>query len=390
MTRFSFTVGMKMIPVLLGWYLYTLTQSKFILGMVGLSEVVPAILLALPAGVKVDRSDRHRLITKCLGFYLMTAILLGCLVTESIPLANDLRIILIFLAVGVTGFIRAYISPAFSAFLAQLVAKEHLVKAASVNSMAWLLASILGAIIAGWLVVFLTESQVFIIISGIILLSIFIFKKISPKEIAYQQGKTKTWESVREGLDFVWSQKALFGAMGLDMLAVLFGGAVALLPVFAQDILNAGPQAFGYLTSATYLGNFVAILFLTYFPLRGKQGAKLIWSIIGFGVCIIVFAWSKSVILSFVALFVSGLFDGVSVIVRGTIFQIFVPDQMRGRVSAVNSIFINSSNELGQFESGVAASLMGTVPSVVFGGTMTILVSALAWIKIPSLKKLEY
>lgn len=217
-----------------------------------------------------------------------------------------------------------------------------------------------------------------------------VFTKISPKEIAYQQGKTRTWESVREGLDFVWGQKALFGAMGLDMLAVLFGGAVALLPVFVQDVLHAGPQAFGYLSSATYLGNFIAILYLTKFPLQGKQGSKLIWSIIGFGACIIVFALSKSVILSFVALFVSGLFDGVSVIVRGTIFQIFVPDHMRGRVSAVNSIFINSSNELGQFESGVAASLMGTIPSVIFGGTMTILVSAFAWFKIPSLKKLEY
>lgn len=263
-----------MIPVLLGWYLYTMTQSKIILGMVGLSEVIPAILLALPAGVKVDRSDRHRLILKCLVFYLMTSVVLGCLVAEVIHLAKDLRIVLIFLAVGITGFVRAYISPAFSAFLAQLVAKDQLVKAASVNSMAWLLASIFGAIVAGWLVVYLTESQVFIVISCIMLLSIYIFNNIAPKEITYQQGKTKTWESVKEGVDFVWSQKALFGAMGLDMLAVLFGGAVALLPVFAKDILNAGPQAFGYLTSATYLGNFVAILFLTNFPFYRASKAQ--------------------------------------------------------------------------------------------------------------------
>ena len=381
---------MKMIPVLLGWYLYTFTQSKFILGMLGLSEVIPAILMALPAGVKVDRSDRHNLIIKCLGLYLMISIVLVFLVSDAVHLINEWRTGLIFLAVGITGLIRAYISPGFSAFLAQLVAKDNLVKAASINSMAWLSASILGAILAGWLVVFLTESQVFVVISCIMFMSMIVFTKISPKEIAYQQGKTRTWESVREGLDFVWGQKALFGAMGLDMLAVLFGGAVALLPVFVQDVLHGGPQAFGYLSSATYLGNFIAILYLTKFPLQGKQGSKLIWSIIGFGACIIVFALSKSVILSFVALFVSGLFDGVSVIVRGTIFQIFVPDHMRGRVSAVNSIFINSSNELGQFESGVAASLMGTIPSVIFGGTMTILVSAFAWFKIPSLKKLEY
>jgi MFS family permease len=163
-----------------------------------------------------------------------------------------------------------------------------------------------------------------------------------------------------------------------------------LLPVFAKDILHTGPQGLGWLMAATYLGNFVAIAWLTSKPLKNKQGKILLYMVAGFGLCILVFAFSKNFWLSFAALFISGLFDGVSVIIRGTIVQLFVPDEMRGRVSAVNSIFVNSSNELGQFESGVAASIMGTVPSVIFGGSMTLLITIYTWFKAPSLRKFEY
>ena len=174
------------------------------------------------------------------------------------------------------------------------------------------------------------------------------------------------------------------------MFAVLFGGATALLPVFAKDILHVGPQGLGWLMAATYLGNFLAIAWLTWHPMKGKQGSVLLYVVAGFGLCILLFAISKNFWLSFAALFASGLFDGVSVIIRGTIVQLFVPDEMRGRVSSVNSIFINSSNELGQFESGVAATVMGTVPSVIFGGCMTLLVTVVTWIKAPTLRKFEY
>jgi MFS family permease len=178
--------------------------------------------------------------------------------------------------------------------------------------------------------------------------------------------------------------------MSLDMFAVLFGGAIALLPVFAKDILQVGPQGLGWLMAATYLGNFIAIAALTYKPLKRNQGRLLFVMVAGFGACIIVFALSRNYWLSFMALFASGLFDGVSVIIRGTVLQLFVPDTMRGRVSSVNSIFINSSNELGQFESGLAATAMGTVPSVIFGGCMTLLVTIVTWWKATDLRKLEY
>ena len=212
------------------------------------------------------------------------------------------------------------------------------------------------------------------------------------KTVSWQPGKTTTWEGVKEGLKFVFhkNQRALLSAISLDMFAVLFGGAVGILPVFAVDILQIGPEKLGWLYAATYLGNFIAIALLISRPLKNKQGKTLLYTVAGFGICILIFAISKNFWLSFAALFISGLFDGVSVIIRGTIVQLFVPDEMRGRVSSVNSIFVNSSNELGQFESGVAASVMGTVPSVIFGGCMTLLVTIVTWIKAPTLRKFEY
>jgi MFS family permease len=392
LTRLIFTIGMKMVPVLLGWYLYELTESKLALGLLGLSEVIPAIVFALPAGVKVDTSAKRSLILKCIRGYII--ILLMMVLVTSDYFGSQLSILVkqyfIFLLVGLTGWVRAYISPSFSAILAQLVSQESLVQAASYNSMTWLIAAVIGPAFAGLMIGFFSISFSFLVAISLMISAGIVISSIQEKEISYDPGKTRTWQSVMEGLRFVKDQKALLGAMGLDMFAVLFGGVVALLPVFAKDILHIGPQAFGLLMAATYLGNFLAILFLTKFPLSGQQGYKLIYSIAGFGICIIIFAISKSFWVSFVVLFISGLFDGVSVIIRGTIFQLLVPDHMRGRVSSVSSVFINSSNELGQFESGLAASVLGTVPSVIFGGCMTLLVTTIAWIKIPALKKLEY
>lgn len=390
-SRIVFTSGMKMVPVLLGWYLYELTGSKLALGILGLSEVIPAVLLALPAGVRVDSSPKKALILKCLLAYIGIALAFAAVTSElSGSLSSTHKTFIIYGIVGLTGLVRAYISPSFSAIIAQIVQPDELVKAASLNSMSWLIAAVMGPLLAGFMVGFWQVSFSFILISFLMIITFFIFSQIGEKQISYDKGKSRTWESVKEGVDFVWKQKALLGAMGLDMFAVLFGGAIALLPVFAKDILQLGPQAFGLLMSATYLGNFIAIFFLTKYPLINRQGYKLIYSVAGFGICIIIFALSEVFWLSFLALLVSGLFDGVSVIIRGTIFQLLVPDHMRGRVSSVSSLFVNSSNELGQFESGVAASLLGTVPSVIFGGCMTLLVTAIAWIKTPALKKLEY
>ena len=397
--RFLFIAGLRMAPVLLGWKLYEVTGSKLSLGILGLSEVIPAVLLALPAGVTVDKSNKHRLISICMALYflLMIALLIvtsGWFTTEISSLgkisARKITAWSIYILVFCTGVIRAFSSPAINAFLAQLVPQESLVRAISVNSMTWLIAAVTGPALAGLLLGYTNITVAFFITCIAIFISVILFQLIKAKPISWQAGKTKTWDGVKEGLRFVFHQKALLSAISLDMFAVLFGGAVALLPVFAKDILHTGPQGLGWLMAATYLGNFVAIAWLTRRPLKNKQGRSLLYMVAGFGVCILIFALSKNFWLSFAALFVSGLFDGVSVIIRGTIVQLFVPDEMRGRVSSVNSIFVNSSNELGQFESGVAASIMGTVPSVIFGGCMTLLVTIVTWIKAPTLRKFEY
>jgi len=389
--RILFIAGLRMTPVLLGWRLYEITGSKLALGFLGLSEVIPAIALALPAGVKVDRSNKHRLISICIAiyFFLMLGMLL---VTSQWMQDNYSRSIIEWSIYGLvfgTGAVRAYTGSAFNAFLAQLVPQNSLVKAVSINSMVWLVAAVAGPAIAGLLMGYTNITIAFTPVCVLIGIAFFLFQKIKPKQVSWQ-GNSKTWEGVKDGLRFVFKQKALLGAMSLDMFAVLFGGAVALLPAFANDILHVGPQGLGWLVAATYLGNFVAIAWLTSHPLKGKQGKTLLYVVAGFGLCILVFAISQNFWLSFFALFAGGLFDGVSVIIRGTVVQLFVPDEMRGRVSSVNSIFINSSNELGQFESGVAATAMGMVPSVIFGGCMTLLVVIITWFKAPGLRKFEY
>lgn len=205
-----------------------------------------------------------------------------------------------------------------------------------------------------------------------------------------QTGEKNTWESVKEGLRFVFKTKEILGAFTLDMFAVLFGGAVAMVPVYAKDILKIGPQGFGWLNAAIDMGAIFIIVLLTIFPMKKAQGKKLMLAVAGFGICIILFAVSQWFFLSFAALLIAGMLDGVSVVVRGTVMQLKTPDHMRGRVSSVGSMFINSSNELGQFESGVAARMMGVVPSVVFGGCMTLVVVIFTWFKAPNLRKFEY
>ena len=390
--RILFIGGLRMTPVLLGWRLYQITGSKLALGLLGLAEVIPAIGMALPAGVRVDRSNKHRLLSLCIALYFLLMLALLAITSDKMNALTSPHTVewAIYGIIFCTGLLRAYTGSAFNSFLAQLVPSEKLVKAVSVNSMIWLVAAVAGPAIAGVLIAYTNITIAFIPVFSMIGISFIIFRQIKAKPITWDPGKTKTWDSVKEGLHFVFSQKALLGAMNLDMFAVLFGGATALLPVFVSDILKVGPQWLGWLVAATYLGNFSAIAWLTKHPLKRKQGQTLLYVVAGYGICILIFALSTNLWLSFSALFVSGLFDGVSVIVRGTVVQLYVPDEMRGRVSAVNSMFITSSNELGQFESGMAATAMGTVPSVIFGGCMTLLVVAGTWWKAPGLRKFEY
>jgi MFS family permease len=290
-----------------------------------------------------------------------------------------------------SGIIRAFAGPTSSAIIAQLVPRNILQFAASISSTSWLAASILGHASAGFLIAGIGVNHTFIVILVYVVLSAILLSTISKKPIAHTDMTIKAWESVKIGLRFVLKHKVLLGAMSLDLFAVLFGGATALIPEIASRILKVGPIGFGWLNAAIDIGSIIMIISITLSPIIRKQGRKLFFVIGGFGICIIAFGFSNIFWLSFVCLMVAGMLDGVSVVIRGTVLQLTTPDEMRGRVSSVNSMFINSSNELGQFESGFTARIFGgAVPAVIFGGCMTVLVVIITWIKAPGLKKFEY
>lgn len=380
-----------MTVTVLGWWIYTITNSKLALGLVGLSEVIPALSFALYAGHYIDKTEKRKLLIKCIAGYATCIALLSVLASSYIKESFGGWTIagLVFLVVGFTGFIRAFSGPTFSAMISQIVPKSMLPSAAGISSGGWLAASIFGHAAGGFSIAFFGIQSTLMIVFVLVVISFIIFSKLKPKPAMLLNPKN-TWQSVKEGIQHVYKTKELLGAIMLDLFAVLFGGAVALVPVFAQDILKIGPIGFGWLNAAADIGSILTVTYLTIRPLRRNQGRILLYATAGFGLAIIFFAVSEIFWLSFFALVLSGCMDGFSVIIRGTILQLKTPDELRGRVAAVNSMFINSSNELGQFESGVAAKLLGTVPAVIFGGCMTLGVVIATWFKAPALKKMQY
>jgi len=390
--RFCFLMALRMLGTLVGWWMYELTNAPFAIGLIGLAEVVPALSLALYAGHVIDISEKRRLLLKGVLYYLLCIVVLLFLSTKYFSSHSSKSIIVgsIYTIIFITGIIRAFSGPVFGAILGQMVPREILPNAITWNQGTYLTASVVGHATAGFCIALFKNTGTLVIIVVLMFIALFMLSKIYSKPAAAITGSKRTWESVREGLHFVFSTKEVLGALSLDLFAVLFGGAVAMVPVYAKDILHVGPIGFGWLNAATDMGSVIMVIALAIFPLKTNQGQKLLYVVAGFGLCIIVFGISKIFWISFAALLVSGLLDAISVVVRGTIVQMKTPDEMRGRVMSVNSMFINSSNELGQFESGLTAKLMGVVPSVVFGGIMTLMVVALTWFKAPTLRKMEY
>ena len=390
--RFIFIMGLRMMATLIGWWIYLLTNDPFAIGLVGLSEVVPALSLALYAGHVIDQSEKRRLLLKGVVLYFLAAIALvfisGKLVSHH--LTNHWIAICIYFVIFCTGIFRAFTGPVFSALIAYIVPRNDLQNATTWSQGSWLSALVTGHATGGFLIALAGITNTLITISFLILISFFFLYRLKAKPASNIKGAVRTWESVKEGLRFVYKTKELLASLSLDLFAVLFGGAVALIPIYARDILKVGAEGFGILNGAADMGSILIVIILTVFPAKKKQGKKLILAVGGFGICILIFGISKIFLLSFAALMISGMLDGISVVVRGTITQLMTPDNMRGRVMSVNSMFVNSSNELGQFESGVAAKLMGTIPSVIFGGSMTLLVVIFTWFKSPTLRKMEY
>ncbi len=392
LSRFFFIMVLTMQATIISWKIYELTRDTFFIGMLGLVEFAPACLMAFYSGYVIDKGDkRNLLLYSMVGNCVLTVLL--CFITSRYAISTyptTWILFLIFFIVFGIGVIRPFTGPTSFALVSQLVPKHLLANATMWNSGTWQVAAVSGPALVGLLYGLAGITYTFYLMIGMMAIALTGLSLIKSKPVLYQVREESIIESVKQGFRFVWKSKEVLGAMSLDLFAVLFGGAIALLPAFADTILHVGAKGLGLLRAAPALGGVTVLLLFTFRPLHRQQGRTMLLAVAGFGICIILFGLSKLFWLSFFALFVSGILDGVSVIVRSTILQLKTPDTMKGRVASLNSIFVMSSNELGQFETGVTSRLMGNIAAVVFGGCMTIGIVIYTWWKAPSLRKLEY
>jgi len=387
--RLFFVLGLRMITTIVIYQVFHLANT-YMVGFAGLAEFVPAVIAALYAGHYIDKHNKKNILVWAYAFYMLCGITLALISLPCFSFSNTTQLTVIFLVVFCTGIIRSFAGPAANSMIAAIVSREQLQKAISYNSSTWLISSIGGHAVGGLLIAFIGISNAYFITAALILTAGIFALQLYPKPPVSHLENEPMFTSIKKGFSFVYKNKNLLGVLSLDLFAVLFGGAVAFIPEVASTILHTGPIGYGFLNAAMDLGSLISIGILVKYPMRQKQGLKMLLAVAGFGLCIILFGLSKVYWLSFMALLVAGLFDAVSVVVRGTIMQLYTPDELRGRVASINLIFINSSNELGQFESGVTSRMFGTLPAIIFGGAMSVLVVTATWLKFPKLRKLEY
>ncbi|GAB4488211.1 MAG: MFS transporter [Saprospiraceae bacterium] len=388
--RMTMTLATQIMSVSVGYFVYDLTNDPLMLGLIGLAEAIPAISTSLWAGHIADKYNRRNILIGCILILLFCSLSLLSLASMRDTLPKAVLLTGIYLVIFFTGIARSFFSPTNFAFLPQLVEKKMLPNAITWNSSSWEVASITGLGIGGILYGFSGVTTTFSVMSGLCLLALIFVFQIKPRPVPPADHSEPAKVRIREGLKFVFSNQLILSAIALDLFAVLFGGAVALLPVFAKDILKVGPEGLGVLRAAMSLGAIATAFFIAHRPIGKGAGKLMLASVVGFGCCIIGFGLSEIFWLSFLFLFLAGVFDEVSVFVRASLLQHLTPEHMKGRVSSVNFIFITSSNEIGAFESGLAARLLGTVPAVIFGGTMTILIATFTWWKAKELRKLDF
>ena len=406
--RALFSVATQIQGVVVSWQIFKLTNDPLALGLIGLAEAIPSITVSLFAGHVADSVRRKRIVVPAVVVLVLCAITLWWLahpMQEALLERGRLHVEALhativwplYLVIFVSGIARGFMGPALFAFMPQLLPdRAALPNAVTWSSTTWQASAVLGPAVgglllhrSGWFPYGSVEFAygVDMVMEGLALL---FFISIASRELPPIEGeRLSLGESITSGVRFIFSNQLVLAALSLDMFAVLFGGAVALLPFFADNILHGGPDAFGYLRAAPAVGSVLMAVFLTFSPLKKGAGRKMLWAVAGFGAATVAFALSTNLYLSLFLLFLTGVFDSVSVIVRSTLVHTYTPEYMKGRVSAVNSIFIGSSNEIGAFESGTAAKLLGTVHSVVFGGVMTMLVVAFTTWRADQLRKLE-
>ncbi len=380
--RFFGSFAVQLQAVILGWQMYQLTRDPLDLGLVGLAEAIPAIGLALFAGYLIDRTNPRRVI---IGVILVS--LTSMLLAWHAKTAMEL-----FSAAFLTGCARSFYSPSFQALTSRFVPKDRINKAIALSTSSMKLAYVSGPSAAGILLGWKGVDTAYLLGS-----SFFIVALIGSFLMAYDHGPYRHvakkeavfLDDLLAGMRFVFSNRMLLSALSLDMFAVLFGGVTAMLPMISEEILHAGPQGLGFLRAAPAIGALGMSLWLVRNPINQNAGRLLLKAVAGFGICIIAFAASRNIALSCVILALSGALDSISMVIRGSIVQLCSPEQMRGRIAAVNSIFIGSSNEIGAFESGLAARLLGLVPSLFFGGVMTLVTVAIIAQFVPEMRKLD-
>jgi len=390
--RFAMVFAWSMQFIVIEWEVYSLTKDPLSLGLIGLMEVVPAVGLSLYAGHVVDQKEKRNLLLLCtIGFLLISFGLFS--ITSPFfnqNIATTTIVYFIYGLVFVGGIIRSFLGPSIFSLMSMIIPKKVYPNAATWSSSVWQMAMVIGPAIGGFSILWIGVSWSMFVIVLFAIASIIMLLYIEKKPILNPKIGEPVVKSLKEGIKFVFGTKEILGAITLDMVAVLFGGAVALLPIYAQDILQVGSKGFGVLRAAPAVGSFLTMIAVAHFPLNKNAGLKLLAAIFGFGLCIIVFGISEIFWISLIALFMSGVLDGVSVVIRQTILQLRTPDDMRGRVASVNSMFVGSSNELGAFESGITAKLFGTVRAVVFGGSMTLMVVLGMGVFSPKLRKLNF
>ncbi|MFD0795811.1 MFS transporter [Mucilaginibacter litoreus] len=388
--RFFFTFAYQMQTTVLGFYIYQLTHSKVAIAFIGLAEAIPAVGIALYGGYIADKYEKRKMLLIIFAGVFLAALTMFIVTLGSMRYIVPAGWILpvLYSMIFCNGLARAFYGPATFVIYAHSIPKELYPNGSTWSSSSFQVASILGPLTGGAIYGFaghiipglsgITATFAFILLFLLVaLVLVYLLRKFPPVFIP----KENIWKSLKEGLNFVFTNKVMFYAMSLDLFSVFFGGAVALLPVFALDILKVGSEGLGIMRMATSLGAALTMITMVRFSPMNRPWRNLLIAVTGFGLSIIGFGLSRVFYLSLVCLFLQGAFDSVSVIIRGTLMQLLTPDHMRGRVSAVNSMFIGSSNEIGDFESGMAAKLLGTVPAVIFGGSMTLLIVTVTWLK---------
>ena len=387
--KFCITLAIQIQGVVVGYQVYELTKDAFSLGLIGLAEAIPSIVVSLYAGHVADIVVRKKIIMWCLSTLVFCSCSLLFFTTDLSTIITTLGVLPIYGVIFVSGIARGFLTPANFAFMPQLVPRELFSGAVTLNSSSSEVATITGTAAGGFLYGLLGVTFAYTVDAALTIVGLLLILNVASKPLPPESHEQGMVEKIRAGLRFVFTNKIVLGAISLDLFAVLFGGAVALLPIFAGEILKVGPIGFGFLRAAPGIGALLIALVMMHNPIKRNMGRILLWCVAGFGLCMIGFGLSTNFWLSLFLLMASGGFDCVSVIIRLTLLQTLTPENMKGRVSAVNNIFIGSSNEIGMFESGVAAKAFGVVPSVILGGCMTIgVVGVIGWFG-KSLRRLQ-